>query len=70
MKINPGCKQDCRFHFGSQMTTLAYYAPIYDKNGVNVNPDMNTTYGDVTCSTCGKSWSYASQNGNETYTEK
>jgi hypothetical protein len=68
--VNPTCDQECRFQFSGGMQTLAYYAPIYDKNGNNLNPDMNTTYGDVTCNTCGKSWSYATQNGKTVYTEK
>lgn len=41
---NPQCpRDDCRFlnHGGS--TTCVYYPPIYDKNGVNINPDRNTT---------------------------
>lgn len=36
------------------MTTLAYYPPIYDGYGNNVNPDLNTTTYRRRCSTCGK----------------
>jgi hypothetical protein len=38
------------------MTTLAYYPPIYDGHGNNLNPDMNKTYNTLRCSTCGKEW--------------
>ena len=54
---NPECpREDCKFinHGGS--TTLAYYPPIYDKNGVNTNPDRNTTTSMFECLTCGKKW--------------
>ena len=69
--INPNvdCDKECSFSHGPSMTTAAYYPPVYNKAGVNVNPDMNTTYGDVRCIVCNKSWRYASQNGNTTYTE-
>lgn len=70
ININVECEKECMFRYGVSMTTAAYYPPVYNKAGVNVNPDMNTTSGDVTCITCGKSWFYISQNGNTTYTEK
>lgn len=44
---NPDCEQDnCMFTCGKEftkggvMSTLAYYIPTYDKNGVNINPEM------------------------------
>lgn len=37
--------------------TLAYYPPIY-KNGVNINPDRNTTTAYCTCMSCGKDFTY------------
>lgn len=39
---------------GPSMTTMAYYPPIYDGHGNNVNPDMNTTTHTTRCLTCGK----------------
>ena len=39
------------------MTTAAYYPPIY-KDGVNINPDRNTTTTYCTCMNCGKDFSF------------
>lgn len=53
----PECeREDCRFVQRSGMSTLAYYQPIYDKNGVNINPDMNTRTDYIDCLICGKKW--------------
>ncbi len=41
------------------MTTAAYYPPIY-KDGVNINPDRNTTTTECQCLNCGKNFSYKS----------
>lgn len=38
-------------------TTCVYYPPIY-KNGVNINPDRNTTTTHCNCLNCGKEFSY------------
>ena len=38
-------------------TTCMYYQPIY-KDGVNINPDRNTTTTHCTCMNCGKKFSY------------
>ncbi len=39
---NPECpREDCRFTESDGVSTLAYYPPIYDKNGVNINWDRN-----------------------------
>lgn len=67
---NPGCKQDCRFSYGTTMTTLMYFEPIYDKMGNNVNPDGNITSGSVSCSVCGKKWLSRMQFGYTEYTEQ
>ena len=62
----PKCERDdCRFRQGVSMSTLAYYVPVYDKNGVNLNPDGNTTTSNLECLTCGKRW-YARTRYNET----
>lgn len=37
--------------------TMVYYPPIY-KNGVNINPDRNTTTTNCRCLNCGKNFSY------------
>ena len=54
---NPDCERnDCQFIHGDMRTTCAAYIPIYDKNGVNINPDANTTSFKVNCLSCGKIW--------------
>jgi hypothetical protein len=49
-------REDCRFSHSGGSSTLVAYIPIYDKNGVNTNPDRNTTTFKVNCLTCGKMW--------------
>lgn len=66
---NPTCDKDCRFQTGFTVTTAAYYPAIYDKNGVNVNPDGNMTTSEVTCSVCGKSWVSNTRYGKTEYKE-
>lgn len=67
----PNCtREDCMTtHNGPGSTTLAYYQPIYNKQGVNVNPDMNTTTQPMRCLTCGKTWTEQWQNGIRTCVE-
>ena len=60
-------RDDCMFLQGGGHTTLAYYPPIYDKNGVNTNPDRNTTTSTLKCLTCGKMWNCISQFNLTTY---
>jgi len=68
--LTPECpRDDCRFLQSGGHTTLAYYPPIYDKNGVNTNPDRNTTTSTLNCLTCGKWWSCISQLGETVYIE-
>ena len=38
-------------------TTALYYPPIYE-DGVNINPDRNTTTTYCTCLNCGKEFSF------------
>jgi len=66
---NPICKLECRFTSTFSMTTAAYYPPVYDKHGVNLNPDMNITSTVVYCSVCSRSWNSSTQNGVTTFTE-
>ena len=52
-----GCmRDDCRITVQSSYQTAAYYPPVYDKDGANLNPDQNTSYEDIRCLSCGKSW--------------
>lgn len=43
----------------SSWTTAAYSPPIY-KDGVNINPDRNTTTTECECMNCGKHFNYKS----------
>lgn len=63
-----GCmRDDCLItENGPSSTTCAYYPPIYNKQGVNVNPDMNTTTRSRRCLSCGKTWTESTQNGKTT----
>lgn len=73
---NPDCEQDnCMFTCGKELTnggvmsTLAYYIPTYDKNGVNINPDRNTTTFIVECIVCKAKWKGTTQLGETIYEE-
>lgn len=57
------CEGECRLKMGLSMTTAAYYPPVYDKHGNNLNPDGNVTSGSCECLTCGARWTYATQRG-------
>ena len=65
----PGCMRDDCFitENGPGMTTCAYYPPVYDKQGNNTNPDMNTTTHKRRCLSCGKTWTESYQNGKITF---
>lgn len=54
----PFCdRNDCRVEgAGTGRMTTAYYAPVHDKEGVNLNPDRNTLTMNLRCLTCGKTW--------------
>ena len=65
---NPECpRDDCRFIHSPGSMTAAYYPPIYDKNGVNTNPDGNISTSTFECLTCGKRWKCKTQLGERTY---
>jgi hypothetical protein len=54
---NPECpREDCKFTSFDITRTCMYFQPIYDKNGVNINPDANTTTFKVNCLSCAKLW--------------
>jgi hypothetical protein len=59
------CERECKFIQGSSSTTMAYYMPMYDKNGVNTNPDRNTTRSKYSCTVCGKCFNISSQYGED-----
>jgi len=67
---NPECpREDCQFSHSGGSSTLVAYIPIYDKNGVNINPDANTTTFKVNCLTCGKMWVGKTRLDETTYEE-
>lgn len=65
-----GCEKNCLFQFSGGSTTCAYYPPIYNKQGVNINPDANITTGKCVCITCNKEWQYKTQFETTEFTEK
>lgn len=60
------CDGECKFRAELGNVTLAYYIPIYDKNGVNTNPDRNITTTKYYCINCQKQYTVSSQYGSET----
>ena len=67
---NPECpRDDCKFTIVDSTRTCMYFQPIYDKNGVNINPDRNETYFIVDCISCGKKWAGKSCLDETTYDE-
>jgi hypothetical protein len=68
---NPLCdRDDCKLQEQHSCTTLAYYQPVYNSEGVNTNPDRNRISCTVNCSTCGRSFVKTNQYPNETWNEK
>lgn len=60
----PGCTRgDCMILDGGGHTTAAYYPPIYNAKGQNINPNMNITFSNRMCKTCNRSWTEEWQNG-------
>jgi hypothetical protein len=61
----PGCsRDDCQLSpNGPGMVTAAYYAPVWDKNGNNLNLDMNINTSSIRCLSCGKTWTEQMRNG-------
>ena len=67
---NPECpREDCKFTIFDITRTCMYFQPIYDKNGVNTNPDANTTTFKVNCLSCGNLWVGKTCMGETTYEE-
>ena len=69
MKPSDCTNNDCRLVEEPGYTTAAYYPPIYNKNGVNINPDRNVTTSYVYCEYCKKKWRKEAILGNSTYIE-
>lgn len=69
MATFPSCDTGakCAFAVGPGVSTAAYYPPVYDRNGVNMNPDRNLVEQDVRCVTCGKQWTRRSKVGDVSY---
>jgi hypothetical protein len=67
---NPECsREDCMFISFDGTSTLVAYIPVYDKNGVNTNPDANTTTFKVNCLSCGRMWVGKTRLDETTYEE-
>jgi len=70
-ELGKTCDSECRFvEEGPSLSTDVYYPPVYDKHGVNVNPDGNITSGTIRCTVCNKSWAYSSQYGKTEYKQQ
>lgn len=67
--LSANCDKECKFIPGVSMTTAMYFTPVYDKNGVNINPDGNITSSTISCVTCHKKWKTSTQYGETTYEE-
>lgn len=59
VKINYLCPHCGKSYYMEKYseTTAVYYPPIY-KDGVNINPDRNTTTTHCICMNCGKDFSF------------
>ena len=50
--ICPHCNQPTKRTSGTIMMTALYFPPVYDENGVNINPDRNTQTSSWHCEAC------------------
>lgn len=68
---NIGCSKNCQFmEIGPTTSTLAYYEPIYDKEGRNINPPSgNIVRGKTKCLTCNKQWHHETSSGSTKFEE-
>lgn len=53
----PHCKKPTTRQDLGVSSTRMYFSPIYDENGVNVNPDRNTITHAYKCNKCGQTYS-------------
>jgi len=51
--ICPYCRKPTKRQEGISVTTLAYYPPVYDESGRNINPDRNISTRRWRCLECG-----------------
>lgn len=58
----PNCNSLGPLSQGASMTTTVYYPPVWE-NGVNINPDGNTTTTEFTCEKCGCKFSATFKHG-------
>jgi len=52
----PHCEKPTKRQEGVSSMTCAYYPVIYDENGVNTNPDRNTTTTTYSCLGCSQGY--------------
>lgn len=52
----PYCKKPTKRTGGGGSVTCMYFEPVYDKNGVNINPDRNTRKSWWECLECKKGY--------------
>jgi len=64
--VCPICQIPTRRLGGVGTTTLMHFPPLYDENGVNINPNRNTSTCSYNCLKCGKSFG-VSGNGYDSY---
>ena len=48
----PHCKKPTHRQAGMSCTTMMDFTPVYDENGININPDRNKTTTDYECLEC------------------
>lgn len=58
------CKNDCKIVYAYTASTSLFYIPVFDKDGVNINPDGNVISGSAKCLTCDQEWDFSTQYGN------
>lgn len=68
---NPNCLKNCQFmDIGPTTSTLAYYIPMWDKEGNSITPPSgNIIRGKIRCITCQSTWDYETHGGKTTSTE-
>ena len=50
----PYCEKPTKRTDCGSSSTLMYFAPVYDENGVNINPDCNTITTAYKCLECNR----------------
>ena len=66
--VCPNCGSNYHSGCDTGMTTAVYYPPIY-KDGVNINPDGNSTIRSIKCLNCNKTFEVNSCKGIKTFKE-